>query len=154
MQLCPRRIPLQEEILDYYKSHVFLMKDRPQVLCHGDYHLGNMIVQDGRIGVIDFDRSGVGDPYDELKPFCWNVMQSEYFETGLINGYFEDKIPGDFFPILKFYTAESMISHLPWAVRFGEREVATAKKVNACQMLWWDGFKLDVPTWYKGTHVF
>lgn len=44
MQLCPRRIPLQEEILDYYKSHVFLMKDRPQVLCHGDYHLGNMIV--------------------------------------------------------------------------------------------------------------
>lgn len=49
MQLCPCRIPLQEEILDYYKSHVFLMKDRPQVFCHGDYHLGNMIVQDGRV---------------------------------------------------------------------------------------------------------
>lgn len=102
MQLCPCRIPLQEEILDYYKSHVFLMKDRPQVFCHGDYHLGNMIVQDGRVGVIDFDRSGAGDPYDELKPFCWNVMQSEYFETGLINGYFEEKIPGNFSPFSSF----------------------------------------------------
>lgn len=154
LQLCPYTIPMQNEILSYYKSHAFLMKDRPQTFCHGDYHLGNMIVQDGRIGVIDFDKNGVADPYDDLKPFCWNVMQSEYFETGLINGYFDNNIPADFFPILKFYTAESMISHLPWAVRFGEREVATARKINACQMQWWDSFSLDVPTWYKGTDVF
>ena len=86
-EACGYKIPMQEKILEYYKEHYVIMKDRPLVFCHGDYHLGNMIVQNGKIGIIDFDKNGAADPYDDLKPFCWNVMVSEYFETGLINGY-------------------------------------------------------------------
>lgn len=147
---CDLTIPMQDEILKYYKDNIYLMKDRPQCLCHGDYHVGNMIVNNGKIGIIDFDKYNFSDPYDEFKPFCWNVMKSEYFETGLINGYFDGKIPEDFFKILKFYTAESMISHLPWAIQFGEKEIEVMKNINNMQMKWWDNFKLDVPTWYKG----
>ena len=100
--------------------------------------------------MIDFDKNGVADPYDDLKPFCWNVMASEHFETGLIDGYFDGRIPSDFWPILKFYTAESLISHLPWSVSYGEKEIKPAKTVADLQMKWYDGFELDVPTWYKG----
>ncbi len=77
-------------------------------------------------------------------------MCSEYFETGLINGYYQNQVPEDFFPILKFYTVESLISHLPWSVTFGEAEVRTAQKVAANQMIWYDHFQLEVPTWYHG----
>ena len=143
------KIPMQEELIKYYKDNVFLMKDRPEKFCHGDYHLGNMIVHNGKIGIIDFDKCGINDPYDELKPFCWNTMESEYFETGLIDGYFDNNIPDDFFKILKYYTIESMISHLPWAVAFGEEEIEVMKKINSYQMKWWNNFKLDIPTWYK-----
>lgn len=146
---CGYRLPIQDEIISYYEDNCFLMENRPLVFAHGDYHLGNMIVKDGRIGIIDFDKCGTADPYDDFKPFCWNVICSEYFETGLINGYFDNHVPDDFFRILKFYTAESLISHIPWAVTFGEEEIKTAQRIAEYQMLWYDGFSLEIPTWYK-----
>ncbi len=154
LDACAYRLPMQDKILDYYKTHYKIMKDRPLVLCHGDYHLGNMIVRNGKIGIIDFDKNGVADPYDDFKPFCWNVMVSEYFETGLINGYFDDRVPEDFWRVLKFYTAESLISHLPWSVKFGQQEIKTALEVADRQMKWYGHFELDVPTWYKGIEPF
>lgn len=153
LNACEYKLPMQDMILDYYETHYEIMKDRPLVLCHGDYHLGNMIVNNGKVGIIDFDKNGIADPYDELKPFCWNVMVSEYFETGLINGYFKNGVPDDFWRVLKFYTAESLISHLPWSVKFGQQEIKTALKVADLQMQWYGNFKLDVPTWYKGNYM-
>ena len=150
LNACEYQLPLQDKILEYYETHCEIMKDRPLVLCHGDYHLGNMIVHNGRIGIIDFDKNGIADPFDDLKPFCWNVMVSAYFETGLINGYFDNSIPDGFWSVLKFYTAESLISQLPWSVTFGQQEIKTALRVARNQMKWYGNFELDVPTWYKG----
>ena len=147
---CEYKISYGDLVIEYYKKHCHLMKNRPLTLTHGDYHLGNMIINNNHIGIIDFDKLGLADPYDEFKPFCWNVMRNEYFETGLINGYFNNEIPEDFFPILKFYTAESLISHITWAVTFGEEEIKTAYEISNLQSIWWDDFKLDIPTWYKG----
>jgi aminoglycoside phosphotransferase (APT) family kinase protein len=152
LNACEYKLPMQDMILLYYETHCEIMKDRPLVLCHGDYHLGNMIVNSGKIGIIDFDKNGVADPYDEFKPFCWNVMVSEYFETGLINGYFNNSVPEDFWRVLKFYTAESLISHLPWSVKFGQQEIKTALEVADNQMKWYGNFEFDMPTWYRGSN--
>ena len=147
---CAYTLPKQALILEYYRDNCCLMENRPLTFTHGDYHLGNMIAYGGKISIIDFDKAGAADPYDDFKPFCWNVMESEYFETGLINGYFDDHVPEDFFTILKFYTAESLVSHLPWSMGFGQKEIETALTVADHQMRWYGGFFLDVPTWYKG----
>ena len=147
---CCYKLPMQEEIIEFYKDNCYLMKNRPLLFTHGDYHLGNMVINNGHIGIVDFDKANAADPYDEFKPFCWNVLRSEYFETGLINGYFNNNIPTDFFKILKFYTAESLISHLPWAVSFGEEEIKVSRMIENNQMKWYDNFKLEIPTWYKG----
>lgn len=147
---CPIKHENSEFLINYYKDNMYLMKDRPQVLCHGDYHLGNMLINENAIVVIDFDKLSIADPYDEFKPYNWNVVRSEYFETGLINGYFDNNIPSDFFKILKFYTIEGIISHLPWAMTFGEEEVKTALKMYQEALKWYDNFNLEIPTWYKG----
>lgn len=70
-------------------------------------------------------------------------------DIGLIDGYFYYNIPNDFVMILKYYTVESMISHLPWAVNYSQDEVVVVKKINEFQKKWWDSFILDIPTWYK-----
>ena len=75
---------------------------------------------------------------------------SEYFETGLINGYFNNHVPEDFFKILKYYSVESLISQLPWSVQFGNEDIKIAYKVYDAMLKWWNNFNLDVPTWYKG----
>jgi len=147
---CELEFPEKELVVDYVKNNMFLVENRKQSFSHGDFHVGNMIVKDGKIGIIDFDKNTIADPYDEFKPFCWNVFVNEYFETGLINGYFNNNIPKDFFPILALYAAESLISHLPWAITYGEDEVKTAYTVIKSVMKWYDNFKLVIPTWYKG----
>lgn len=136
-------------ICNFIKENTHLVKDRPYVFTHGDYHLGNMIVNNGHIGIIDFDKCVYADPYDEFKCFCWNVFENPYFESGLINEYFNYNVPSDFFKILKLYAAESLISHLPWATTFGEKEINTAYKVIDSVMKWYDNFTLDIPLWYK-----
>ena len=147
---CEYKLPLEDFLINYFISKSYLMEDRPLRFSHGDFHAGNMIVHNGKIGIIDFDKNTISDPYDELKPFCWNVFKSEYFETGLINGYFNNKIPEDFFKILKYYSVESLVSQLPWSVQFGEEDIKTAYKVYDAMLEWWGNFNLDVPTWYKG----
>lgn len=139
-----------EFLIKYYEKNLELMKDRPQVLTHGDFHLGNMLIHNNHIVVLDFDKMNIADPYDELKPYYWNVIRSKYFETGLINGYFENKIPEDFFKILKFYTIEVLISHLPWAMTFGEKEVKIAFEMYDNVNEWYEDFNLEVPNWYMG----
>ena len=57
------------------------MKEINQVLTHGDYHLGNMIVNNHKIYIIDFDKSGPADPYDEFKPFIWNTKINMFFDS-------------------------------------------------------------------------
>ena len=147
---CKYKLPLEDFLIEYYENKSYLMDDRPLKFSHGDYHAGNMIVHNGKIGIIDFDKNTIADPYDELKPFCWNVFKSEYFETGLINGYFNNEVPEEFFKILKYYSVESLISHLPWSVQFGEEDIKTAYRVYDAMLEWWENFNLDIPTWYKG----
>lgn len=146
---CPLKYEKGEFLIDYYEQNLNLMKDRPLVFNHGDYHVGNMVIDGEKLGIIDFDKVAIADPYDDLKPYCWNVFESEYFASGLINGYFNNQIPNDFFPILKYYTVESLISHLPWARGFGQKDVENAYMVYDFSMKWYDNFNLTIPTWYK-----
>ena len=137
-------------VIDFIEKNYHLMENRPLTFTHGDYHLNNMIVNNNTIGIIDFEKNKISDPYDDLKPFIWNVFVSEYFVTGLINGYFNDNIPSDFFSILKMYAAENFISFLPWASKIGGETLTNSYKINTSTMEWYDNFKLVVPTWYKG----
>ncbi|MBE6123970.1 MAG: phosphotransferase family protein [Erysipelotrichaceae bacterium] len=150
MDDCPVEVPNKELLKKYMDEHMYLVKDRKQTFTHADYHVGNLIVCDGKIGVIDFDKNTVADPYDEFKPFVWNVSVSEYFETGLINGYFDNKVPSDFFPILALYAVEHLISFIPWALKFGDEETQKGYEIHNKIMKWYDNMNLVVPTWYKG----
>lgn len=138
-----------ELILSYYKENLELMRNREYSFTHGDYHLDNMVVDNGKLGIIDFDKMKYSDPYDDFKPYYWSVSINKHFEIGLINGYFNNNIPDNFFKILKYYTAESLISHLPWAVGFGDEEIKIAYSMADNIFKWYDNFKLEVPLWYK-----
>ena len=150
MEDCPVEVPDMELLKNYINKNMHLVENRKQTFTHADYHLGNLIVHNGKIGVIDFDKNTIADPYDEFKPFVWNTSVSEYFETGLINGYFDNKVPEDFFPILALYAVEHLISFIPWALKFGNEQTQKGYDIHKKVMKWYDNFNLIVPTWYKG----
>ncbi len=144
------KLPKKELVIEFVLDNMKFAEDRPVLFQHGDYHCGNMIVNSKRnkIGIIDFDKNGIADPYDEFKCFCWNVYANPDFENGIINGYFDGNIPKDFWNILSLYAAESLLGHITWAMRFGEKEIETAKKVYNDMLIWFDDFNTIIPKWY------
>lgn len=136
--------------IDYVLNHMHIVENNPMRLQHGDYHIGNMVVtQDLELGIIDFDKMDIADPIDDFKPFVWNVKKSNAFETGLIDGYYDNIIPDSFFKMLALYAAESCIGHVPWAITFGDEEVKIAIEVLDNIYEWYQGFSLTIPTWYN-----
>lgn len=135
--------------IDYIEHSKQLLKNRPIVGHHGDYHVGNMIyTPKGEIGIIDFNRYDFGDPYEEFNRIVWDVEVSPYFARGRIDGYFKGQVPNDFFKLLALYICNNSISSLPWAVNFGQKEVETMKNQAQKVLDMYDDFNRVIPKWY------
>lgn len=106
------------------ESFLPLLRGTPTAYRHGDFHLGNMLVDaQGRLRVIDFNRSDFGDPLEDFnRLFTISRQSSPAFARGQITGYF-DTLPATFFPHVLCYTLMDCAFGLLWAQRFGQREI-------------------------------
>ena len=136
-------------IINYIDENRYLLKNRPQSFQHGDYHVGNMIVTNqGKIGIIDFNRLDYGDAWEEFNRITWCADASKLFASGLINGYFNDEVPEDFFKLMALYIGSNQLSSIPWAIPFGETEIKTMLKQAKDVLEWYNDFQTYVPKWY------
>lgn len=148
---CPLRYDDDRPLLDYLALNRAFLKNRPQVWQHGDYHIGNMMVdRSGHLRIIDFNRFDWGDPWEEFKRIVWCAQASPLFASGRIGGYFDGPIPEDFWRTLALHICSASISSLPWAIPFGEAEVATMRRQEAQILLWYDNMRRVIPSWYAG----
>ena len=145
------RIPNDEIAIRYVKENIDQIWKEPPAYLHGDFHPGNLIyMQDGSIGVIDFNRWEVGDPFEEFyKLENFGIESSIPFCIGQIDAYFDDSVPMDFWIANAVYVAQASLFSIKWAEKFGQREidgmVARAKRAFAD----FDGFKKIIPCWYS-----
>ncbi|MBP1989908.1 aminoglycoside phosphotransferase family protein [Paenibacillus eucommiae] len=97
----------QECIESYIKDNIYLLKDSPIHFQHDDFHPQNMIVKDdGTISIIDFDSYDWGDPFEEFfKLPKFTIHVSAYFAKGQVIGYFNHKIPDDFWRKYNLFVA-------------------------------------------------
>lgn len=105
------RIDGDEIAIKYVKENIDLIWKEKPVYMHGDYHPGNLIYTDnGLIGVIDFNRWEVGDPYEEFyKLESFGIENSIPYCIGQIDAYFDDQIPEDFWSTLAVYVAQASL---------------------------------------------
>ena len=127
-----------------------LIENRPTVWHHGDFHCGNLMLDDRlRLTVIDFEREDIGDPWYEFNRIIWDVRVGAEFARGLLDGYFDGAVPEEFWRVLRLYLCQNMLSSLPWAAGFGAGEIRIATE-NARQVLdWYDDLSEVVPNWYR-----
>lgn len=135
--------------IDYINKNRDLLNDRPISFHHGDYHIGNMMIDNkGDLTIIDFDRSDYGDPWEEFNRIVWCVQESYEFASGMVNGYFNGKVPLDFWKLLKLYIVANSLSSIYWAIQFGEDQVQIMREQANEILEWYDDMKKDIPTWY------
>ncbi|CAM2903589.1 aminoglycoside phosphotransferase family protein [Paenibacillus sediminis] len=123
---CGIRVIHDNKLLSFIDRHADLMKDRPNLFQHDDFHVGNLIVKDEVLsGVIDFNRYDWGDPIHEfLKVGMFSSEVSVPFANGQIAGYFNGEEPGEEFWVLySLYMAMSVLSSVVWIQKVSPDEL-------------------------------
>ena len=147
------RISGDEIAVAYVKENVNSIWNKTPVYMHGDFHPGNLIyMQDGSIGVIDFNRWEVGDPYEEFyKLESFGIEISVPYCIGQIDAYFDDDVPEDFWTANAVYVAQASLFSIKWAEKFGQAEIDGMVRRARASMKNFDNFNLSVPKWYSNT---
>lgn len=144
------RINDDERAINYVKQNIDKIWSKAPVYQHGDYHPGNLIyTKAGNIGVIDFNRWEVGDPYEEFyKLESFGIESSIPYCIGQIDAYFDDKIPEDFWIALAVYVAHASLYSIKWAEKFGQEEIDGMKERCRRAFENYDEFRRFIPKWY------
>ncbi|MBP5223735.1 MAG: phosphotransferase [Lachnospiraceae bacterium] len=144
------RLEGDETAVKFVKGNINKIWKQPPVYLHGDYHPGNLIFMgDGNIGVIDFNRWEVGDPYEEFyKLESFGIELSIPYCIGQIDAYFDDDIPGDFWTATAVYVAHASLYSIKWAEKFGQDEIDGMVRRAKQAFEDYDGFKRSIPRWY------
>lgn len=152
---CPIKCEGGEAFIQYINENRHLLKDRPQVYQHGDYHIGNMMIDTiGQLRIIDFNRNDYGDPWEEFNRIVWCGQKAPLFAAGRVNGYFEGEVPLEFWKLLALYISSNTLSSIYWAVPFGQDEISTMLNQAKEVLSWYDNMRNPIPTWYfKGYYL-
>lgn len=147
---CPLKYEGGEAFLRHIEKSRHLLSNRPQCYQHGDYHVGNMMIDgNGILTVIDFEKDDWGDPWEEFNRIVWCAQLSPAFASGMVDGYFDGEVPMDFWNLLALYICSNTLGSLPWAIPFGETEITTMRNQAAEVLQWYDHFGTIVPNWYQ-----
>jgi aminoglycoside phosphotransferase (APT) family kinase protein len=147
---CPIKYENGQAFIDYIDANRYLLKGRPQCYQHGDYHIGNMMIDEkGALQIIDFNRNDFGDPWEEFNRIVWCAQKAPVFASGMVNGYFDGEVPEEFWRLLALYIASNTLSSVYWAIPFGQGEIDTMLNQAKEVLSWYDNMQNPVPTWYS-----
>ena len=143
-------LPIDKEQigLDFLEENKHFLKNRPQIIKHGDYHANNLIITpEQEIGIIDFDRCVISDPYEEFAIIVWTAQDFPSFADGQIAGYFNDEVPPDFYPLLAYYITVYAFEHISWALGYGKNPPEIIKKTAEKLINLFDNYSRLKPKW-------
>lgn len=145
------RFENDEEIIEFVRLNLPQVLERPTTFLHGDYHSGNLIyTPEEKIAIIDFNRSEVGDPYEDFYKLE-GFLESKPFTRGLIDSYFESEniIPEEFWKMFKLYNLHSALCAIIWASQFTDNDLENMKIRSKRVLEDYEHGKLLIPSWYE-----
>ena len=83
-------------VKDYIDKYKHLLNNRPLGYIHNDFYPSNMMIENFRIKIVDFNFL-FGDPWSDFKLLGRNsAHKADYVESGILHGYFNGDPPKDF----------------------------------------------------------
>ncbi|MFM1538302.1 aminoglycoside phosphotransferase family protein [Helcococcus bovis] len=136
---CSEKYENGDRFIQYINENKKLLKNRPISIHHGDFHIGNMMIgNDEKLYIIDFEKFDKGDPWEEFNRIVWSIKDFEHFSRGMIDGYFNNEIPEEFWKLMKLYISSNELGSLPWAISYGEQQINVMKNKAKYVLEWLD----------------
>ncbi|MGH0432214.1 aminoglycoside phosphotransferase family protein [Bacillus hominis] len=142
-------------VLNFVENHKDLLKNRPIVFLHDDFHPANiMIEQNGFRAVIDFARFDFGDPiHDFYKVALFTTNISVPFAVGQVHGYCGGEPSLHFWKLYSLYAAMIFPSDIVWTNRTTPHLVKGMKERLNRILEDHNDFSSYVPRWYQSYHM-
>lgn len=135
-------------LINYYIENQSCLDSRPLSYIHGDYHPGNLMYNESKLSVIDWEIH----LFDYCADPWWEVLYhfpNPTYSNGLLNGYFDREPSKEFWKVYSIYAAITAVSSITWAYYMCPE--ALDEKIKFCSDVveWFDYMKNTIPTWYK-----
>lgn len=149
-EACGEKLYGEELLLPFLNNNIDLLDNRPMSLLHADFQSDNMVISpDKELYAIDFQGSGVVDPYYALTGVMVTAEVSTPFSLGQLHSYFGGNVPTVFWEINAYYMAAESINAFAVAVTLGQEEIDYSNEMSKMTLKWFDNFNNLVPSWYK-----
>jgi aminoglycoside phosphotransferase (APT) family kinase protein len=149
--LCEVKLPEEDAIVAFIEGQLPLVEGRPNRFQHDDFHPGNLLVHGSTYAAaIDFNRYDWGDPYhDFLKIAYYSREVSIPFSIGQIDGYFDGKIPENFWNLYALYSALIMFGTITWTLQVVPAQLDSMMARIRTVLNDHQNFESVIPIWYK-----
>ena len=135
-----------DELINYIEQNKQYLEGTTSSIIHGDFHPGNLILSEDDIYFIDLDVCKENHPYSDLSS---NADNSDYrkFYSSLINSYFDNTPPEDFWRIYNLYGIMYLLDYILYAKREGMPLSIAEKQIE--EFLKNNNHFSTEPSWYK-----
>ena len=142
------KFPFLTNIENSINNFLPTILNRPKVMLHNDFHLGNMIINNNEIYLIDFNRAKLGDNIKDFDGIAWSATHSVHFATGLLDAYVQNTPNvNEFFQILHGYINIWQIQMLYFIADQDDEEKKTVLDLIKFTSSWFDK-NAYIPNWY------
>lgn len=147
---CGETLVGEDLLISFLEQHSSWLDHRPMCLLHADFQSDNMVISpENKLYAIDFQGSGIVDPYYALTGVMVTAEVSPQFSTGQLHSYFGGQVPEEFWKLNAFYMAAESINAFAVAVTLGQEEVDYSNEMMKAMLEWFDNFNNLIPSWYK-----
>lgn len=139
---------LESFVLDNIKY----LKELDTSIIHGDFHLGNIIVNDDRICFIDLDVCKNDFAWIDLSTNACNLDYPKFYTT-LINEYFNNSIPDNFWIIYNLYGSLYCLDYILYCNRMDNKTLEDGVTVVNKFLYYSDEFSSLKPRWFDNSKI-
>jgi len=138
-------VPEVEKLFAHIQSNDTLLLNRPQRFLHGNFELSNIIINNNKITLIDFNLCTFGDPWSEFS----NLMDcTPTFSLGQVHGYFNGEPPEEFFALFPVYLYGALMRDIVNAKHETIDKFNSIVKICKNVISWFDDAQNNMPSWY------